>query len=112
MTYSTAVGTYLGLAASITERTTLTLLLEIWQGAGSIQGGLVGGIGGLCRLDASDVKATTSDGCGLLGQLAQSTQGGGARSGHDVCSMYVVGRDGPVDEDGRIISSESTVWRG
>lgn len=67
--------TYLGLAASSTERATLALLLKVWQGASSIQGGLVGGIGGLCRLDARDVKAATGDGCRsrLLGKLAQGT---------------------------------------
>ncbi len=78
------MGTYLGLAASSTERAALALLLEVGQGAGGIQGGLVGRVGRLCRLDAGDVKATTSDGS-LLGELAQGTQGGGTRSGHDVC---------------------------
>lgn len=70
--------TYLGLAASSTERATLALLLQVWQGASSIQGGLVGGIGGLCRLDAGDVQAATGDGCRrrLLGKLAQGPQGG------------------------------------
>jgi hypothetical protein len=79
-----AMGKYLGLAASSTERAALALLLEVWQSAGGVQGGLVGRVGGLCRLDTGDVKATTSDGS-LLGKLAQGTQGGGTESRHDVC---------------------------
>jgi hypothetical protein len=68
----------LGLAASSTERATLALLLQVRQGASGIQGGLIGRVGGLCRLDASDVKAATSNESrgGLLGEQAQGAQGG------------------------------------
>lgn len=84
MTYRREMGTYLGLAASSTERAALALLLEVGQSAGGIQGGLVSRVRRLCRLDAGDVKATPSDGS-LLGELAQGTQGGGTGSGHDLC---------------------------
>jgi hypothetical protein len=45
---------------------------------------LVGRTDRLGRLDAGDVKATTGDGSSgvLVGDLAQSTQGRGTRSGH------------------------------
>jgi hypothetical protein len=81
MTYGRVVAeieTYLGLAASSTERATLALLLQVRQGASGIQGGLIGRVGGLCRLDASDVKAATSNESrgGLLGEQAQGAQGG------------------------------------
>jgi len=62
----------LGLAASSTERASLALSLQVWEGASSIKRGLIGRIGGLSRLDTSDVEATTSRGSnGLLGELAQ-----------------------------------------
>lgn len=76
--------TYLGLAANGTEGTSLALELEIWQAARSVERGLIGGVGRLSRLDASDVEAATSRGSrAVLRELTQSTEGGRARSSHD-----------------------------
>lgn len=70
--------TNLGLAAGSTERASLALELEIWQAASSVEGGLVGGVGGLCGPDAGDVKGTTGrrSSSVLLGEQAQGAEGG------------------------------------
>jgi len=38
----------------------LALALQVWQAASSVERGLVGWVGRLSRLNAGDVKATTS----------------------------------------------------
>lgn len=70
-----SIKTYLGLAASSTNGASLAFRLQVWQTTSSIERGLVGGVGGLGGLDASDVKTTSGDEGGLVGELTQSTQG-------------------------------------
>lgn len=61
----------------------MALSLQVWEGASSVERGLIGRVGRLSRLDTSDVEAATSRGSdGLLGELAQSAQRSMTRSGH------------------------------
>lgn len=76
MTDMSRKNAYLGLAANGTEGTSLAFVLEIWQAARSVERGLIGGVGRLSRLDASDVEAATSRGSGVLRELTQSAEGG------------------------------------
>jgi len=69
------IKTYLGLAASSTNGASLAFRLQVWQATSSVERSLVGGVGRLSGLDASDVKTTSGDGGWFVGELAQSTQG-------------------------------------